>query len=320
MRYVKMLPWLLAALLFIAGCVTQEPQPTVPVEKEEEAEKERETEKEEEKEAPEKKVKEKEPEEPKYEMREVTEEVEVVKRKLTYFARGVLDRYRVYTYPDEAARVLDEKLYNSEDKLQERVEYRYENGNPAEKAVYDGAGDLQRRHVYSYDDAARLTEDALYNASEELQSRSVYTYDEEGNKVEWRVYDGSGGLLSYTKYIYENGRNTRIENYRPGGAVEDYFVNEFDKKGRKVRSTWYDSSDEVVQYRTFSYEGGALAEEVVHRANGSVKLRIIYTNNDAGNPVKVRYEEADGDVREIINYEYVTRTEARMEKKKISDN
>jgi YD repeat-containing protein len=284
MRYAKLLPWLLAAVFFAAACATQAPAPE--------------------------KIPEEEAQEP--EMREVSETVYLVKQELSYFPEGVLDRYRVYTYPEDGSRLLEEELYNAEDQLQERVEYRYEDGLQTEEAVYNGAGELLRLHRYSYDEQGNMTEDALYDANDELQSRSEYRYDEQGRKIEWRVYNGSGGLLAYTEYLYEDGRNTRIENYRPGGELEDYFEIEYDAQGRKIRSTWYDSEDEVVQYRTFSYGSSGLEEEVVHRANGSVKLRILYRNDEAGNPVAVRYEEADGDLRELVNYEYITRTETRM--------
>ncbi len=293
MKYVKLLPWLLVLLFFAAACATQAP---APAEGEQEAEEPEVVEKEEQ------------------EMRRVTEEVKLVKQKLTYFPDGVLDQYRVYVYPEEGTRLLEEKLYNAEDALQERVEYVHENGQRMKKNLYNGDGELQRSHDYSYDEAGNLVKDALYDSKEQLQSRSEYRYNEQEKKVEWRVYDNSGDLLSYTEYTYEDGKNTRIENYRPGGTLDDYFVIEYDQQGRKTRSTWYDAKDEIVQYRTFSYSDGGLTQEVVHRANDSVKLRIVYTNNEAGKPVKVQYEDADGDVREIVSYEYVTRTETRMVK------
>jgi YD repeat-containing protein len=289
MRHIKLFPWLLAVLIFASACATQPPEPAGTGEQEKAVEK------------------------TEQEKRTVTEEVQLVKRRLSYFPKGVLDRYRVYVYPEEGTRLLQEKLYDSEDTLQQRVEYRYNDRDlRTEKAVYDAEGELQRKHEYSYDADGNLTEDTLYDGNGEMQSRSEYRYDDSGRKVQWRVYDSNDNLMAYTKYIYRNGRRARIENYRPGGAMEDYFVIKHDQQGRKTRSTWYDSDDEVVQYRTFDYEEGALSEEVVHRSNDTVKLRIVYTNNEQGNPVRVRYEQADGDMQEQISYEYITRTQTKI--------
>ena len=260
---------------------------------------------------PEPEPKKEEVEEEKPQFKEVEETVQMVKRESSYYPDGVLDQYRVYTYKESGMNLLEEVLYNSEDEVEERVEYEYRDDEKISKTTYDSNGNVVSVHKYSYDENGNLVEDALYNQNDELQSISRYEYGEKGRKVKWSVYDSSESLLAYTEYIYENGKNTKIENYSPGGTMEDYFLIEYNSGGKKVKETWYDSSDEVQEYREYSYENGNLVKEVVKRGNDSIKRIIEYNNNEKGNPTKVVYKDGGENVEERVAYEYVTRTRTR---------
>ena len=249
--------------------------------------------------------------EPQPEYREVTERVQLVEKKSFYYPDGVLDRYRVYTYAETGADLLEEKLFNAEDELQERTDYSYEAGKIVSETTYDSDGNTVSTHRYEYDEDGNLVEDRLLGRNEELQSISRYEYGEKGRKVKWSVYDADDSLLAYTEYSYEDGKNTRIENYRPGGTLDDYFVIEYDDRGRRKRETWYTASGDIEEYRTYTYENGALVRETVHRGNDSVKRKIIYTNNEEGNAVKAVYMDGGDNVQERVAYEYVERTRTR---------
>lgn len=250
-------------------------------------------------------------------VREV-EEVQLVSRELSYYPDGVLASYRIYTYAEEGTEKLEEALYNSDDEMIERLIFKYEDGNQRSKQTYegfgellqtyDGNGELLNYHAFKYDDDGQMTEDALYNGKDELQTRQEFEYDRRGNKVKWSVFSGDGALLSYTTYEYEEGLNTLIENHGPDGDVPDYFQLEYDQAGRLVKRTWYTGDDQVEQVHVYVYEGDSLAEERILRGNGSVKRRILYTNNSYGYPVEVVYMDGGNKVREIKGYEYVTRT------------
>ncbi len=258
-------------------------------------------------EKPAKPMEEKEPE-----YREVKEEIQLVEKMSSYYPDGVLDQYRLYSYEEGGTKLLKEELFNSEDELQERIEYSYEGELCTKESTYTSEGELLRYHEYSYNDEGLLIEDRLFNAEDALQSLSKYEYDEEGRKSKWSIYDGNEALLAYTEYIYEGGRNTMIQNYRPGGELEDSFILEYDQRGRKVKETWYNASGDIEEYRSYRYADDYLVEEIVYRGNDSVKRKIIYTNNEAGNPVDLVYMDGGENVQEKISYEYIERIRTKM--------
>src|SRR6056297_3604559 len=240
-------------------------------------------------------------------LEKVVEEVQLVSKRTTYYSDGVLASYRVYSYADEGTEKREEILYNSEDEAEERIVYTYEDGNLSESRHYNGSNELQRIHQFSYNDEGLLSEDLLLNAKEEQQTRQEYEYNSAGDKSKWLVYNSSDTLMSYSLYEYQDGLNTRIENYSAGNDLLDYFVIEYTSGGKPEKRVWYNSSDQREQSRLYEYEDGALVNETLLRANGSVKRKIVYVNNSFGNPVEVVYMDAGEDIQEQVTYDYITR-------------
>jgi YD repeat-containing protein len=243
--------------------------------------------------------------------KEVREKIQLVEKKSFYYPDGVLDRYRIFTYPEGKLTLLKENLFNSEDELQERISYEYNEGVCSSKSSFDAEGKPVSVHRYAYDGDGNLIEDTLYDGDEEVQSISKYEYDDAGRKTKWSIHEGGGALLAYTVYSYENGLNTKIENFSPGGELDDYFIIEYGNNGQKKKETWYKGSGEIEEYRLYSYEEGALTEETVHRKNNSVKLKIRFRNNEMGNPEKTVYMDGGDTVREQVAFEYIERTRMR---------
>jgi hypothetical protein len=242
------------------------------------------------------------------EMKKVTEDVQLVAKRSSYYSDGVLASYSVYTYADEGTEKREEVMYNSGDEVEERIKYTYEKGNLIESRVYNGDGELQYLHQYAYNDSGLLSEDKLLDPKGELQTRQTFDYNRNGNKTKWSVYNGAGALHSYSIYEYKNGLNYRIENYSAAGDLMDYFVIEYNADENPVKRTWYSGSDELEETRAFEYENGALEKETVFRANGSVKRYIEYLNNSYDNPVEVVFMDGSEDIQEQVTYEYINRT------------
>ncbi|MDZ7794036.1 MAG: hypothetical protein U5P10_10215 [Spirochaetia bacterium] len=242
------------------------------------------------------------------ELEKVVEEVQLVSKKTTYYSDGVLASYRVYSYADEGTEKREEILYNSDDEIEERIVYTYEGGNLTESRHYNGNNELQRIHQFDYNEEGLLIEDLLLNAKEEQQTRQEFEYNPAGHKSKWLVYNGNDTLMSYSLYEYKDGLNTRIENYSAGNDLLDYFVIEYNSGGKPEKRVWYNSSDQREQSRLYEYENGALVNETLLRANGSVKRKITYVNNSFGNPVEVVYMDAGEDIQEQVTCDYITRS------------
>lgn len=233
----------------------------------------------------------------------ITVIIDLLQKESSYYADGVLDEYIIITYQEGSTDRDSRERFNDENQLQERWEYIYENDLLKREENYNGAGELQKYHVYDYDNQGNVILDAMYDEKDELQSKSEYEYDGTGNKVLWEVYGGNGALLSTTKYIYENGLNTRIETYTPAGELSVYFEIEYEN-GNPVKKAEYSADGEPEGYSTFVYRDGAMVEKTIHRANDSVQRKVLYENNKRGNPVHITYTNASGTVQEKIEREY----------------
>lgn len=247
------------------------------------------------------------------EMKKVVEDVQLVSKRSSYYSDGVLASYREYSYDEEGTEKREEVMYNSDDEVEERITYSYEDGKLIEKQNYNEEGDLQRINQFAYDENGFLIEEKLVNPKGETQTLQEFEYNSEGRKIKWSIFNGEGALLSYSMYGYEDGLNTKIENFSASGNLLDYFIIEYNTDKNPIKRTWYDSDDQIVESRAYEYEEGALKKETLFRANGSVKRHIIYSNNSSGNPIEVVYMDAGENIQEQVTYEYINRTKVSYE-------
>lgn len=237
----------------------------------------------------------------------ITETVYLLEKQSSLFPDGTLDEYLLRTYEEDSTKLRNEKRFTSEDKLEEKREYVYEEGLLKKVETYNDEGELEKYHSYTYDGDGNLTVDAIYNSEDELQSKSTFEYNEDGKKVKWSVYNANEALLSYTRYIWEDGKNTRIETYTPGGELDIYFELEYNENGQLIRKARYSADDTLQEYRSYIYKEGRLVEETVHRANDSVKRRILYSYGQHDKPTLIVYESSGGTVHEKVKREYIQR-------------
>ena len=227
-------------------------------------------------------------------------------RETSLYADGSVDEVTVYTYDEKGEKLLKKELFDSDTVLQEREEYEYTGDLPAVKKSFDKNGDLQNYHAYEYDGAGNVVSDITYNPKDEIQSKSEYSWD--GNKkIKWSVFDASGALFGTTEYIYEGGLNTKIINRNSAGEEEESFVTEYNSSGLPVKKTEFSADGKILGSRSFEYKDGILVLEKVLRSNGSVKRKIVYSNDEAGNPVEIIYTDSADNVQERIKKEYKSR-------------
>ncbi len=245
---------------------------------------------------------------------EKKEPVKVVKtvfypvKETSYYADGAVDEITVYTYDDKGVKLLKKEVFDSDNVLQEWEQYEYSGDLVSVRKSFDKNNELQNYHVYKYDGSGNLVLDVTYNAKDEVQSKSEFVWDN-GKKVKWNVYDGSGALLSITEYKYENGLNTKILSLNPAGKLEEYFVIEYNDKGLPVKNTHYSKDNKVLDSRTYEYKDGFLVLETVYRGNGSVKRKVVYSNDSNGNHVEIVYTDSADNVQERVVKEYKSREE-----------
>lgn len=239
--------------------------------------------------------------------KKVVKTIDLLTKESSFFSDGVLDEYTELTYEEEGTNIISEELYTDENELIEKRNFIYENGFLAKEEVYDSSENLQSYYVYKYDDDGNLIAELMYDNEDELQLKSTYEYDTTGKRVKWSIYSGDEALFSYTEYSWEGDKNSKTESFTPAGELDVYFEYEFDPEGNRVKGTEYEANGDVLEFRTYEYENGNLVEEIVYRANGSVKRKVRYTNDDRGNPVEILYLNGADKVQERVTKEYIQR-------------
>jgi YD repeat-containing protein len=241
----------------------------------------------------------------------VEETVYLVEEELSWFADNVLDERKVHMYAEQSDAIMESLLYDSTGTLIERKSYQWQDGELASETTMKGDnGEILYSRRYNYRNGNRV-EALLLNEEEQLQARQSWEYDPSGNKTRWNIYDGNNVLLAYTEYRYDEGLLSRIENYSPGGVLEELFIIEYDN-GKEVKRTELNKSNDIVAYSSYRYQDGLLVEERLHRRNGAVRRRVLYKNGDHGKPVEILYLDQVDNILEKITLSYTERTVSRV--------
>lgn len=231
----------------------------------------------------------------------------------SYFGDGVKDEYYVLTYDDSGVFLIKEELFRADDLLQESVVYEYTGFESSFKRIYDAAGVLLSYGLDTMDADGNILTKEKFDSRDVLQSRSEYEY-KNGMKSVWRVYGASLNLLSTTNYLYTGNFLTRIDSLSPGGKMEEYFELNYDNSGMLLENIHYSAGGEVEGSRSFEYKEGYLVMEKIHRKNGSVQRKILFINDQFGNPVETVFMDAGDNVQERIVRIYKSREVISYEK------
>ncbi len=226
---------------------------------------------------------------------------------VSYFGDGVKDEYTVKSYNEDGSVLLKEELFNSEDVIQQSVVY-----EPGKKSLYSAAGALVSYELNSVDADGNILKKEKYDNKDVLLSISEYQY-ENGMKTEWKVFNESKSLLSTTKYIYTDNNLTRIDSLSPGGEIEEYFELGYDSNGLLVDNIHYNAEGKVQDSRSFEYKDSFLVMELIKRKNGSVLRKIMYLNDQFGNPIETVFMDAGDNVQERLTTDYESREEISYE-------
>lgn len=231
----------------------------------------------------------------------------------SYFGDGVKDEYYVFRYDDSGVFLLKEELFRADDLLQESVVYEYTDSESSFRRIYDAAGVLLSYGLDTMDTDGNILTKEKFDIRDVLQSRSEYEY-KNGMKSVWRVYGASLNLLSTTNYLYTGNLLTRIDSLSPGGKIEEYFELNYDNSGMLLENIHYSAEGEVEGSSSFEYKEGYLVMEKIHRKNGSVQRKILFINDQFGNPVETVFMDAGDNVQERIVRTYKSREVISYEK------
>jgi len=231
----------------------------------------------------------------------------------SYFGDGVKDEYTVYSYNEDGSLLLKEELFSTEDSLQQSVVFEYTGTESSVKSIYDGGENLLSYELNLIDIDGNTLKKEKFDSKDVLQSKSEYEF-KDGKKITWKVFNETGSLLSTTNYNYTNDVLTRIDSLSPAGELEEYFDLQYDSNGLLLENKHFNSEGQIQDSRSFEYKDGFLVMELVNRKNGSVLRKLMYKNDQFGNPVETIYMDAGDNVQERLITIYESREEISYEK------
>ncbi len=231
----------------------------------------------------------------------------------SYFGDGVRDEYSVYLYDEEGVFLLKEELLNADDILQQYIISEYNGTESYNKSTFDTTGALISYETNTLDMDGNILKREKFDNKDVLQSVSEYEY-KDGMKSVWKVFNESGSPLGTTVYIYSDSKLIQIDSMNPGGGLEEYFELIYNNDGLLSENNHYNADNKIQDSRSFEYRDGFLVMELVKRKNGSVLRKIMYKNDQFGNPVETVFMDAGDNVQERLIIVYKSREEISYEK------
>lgn len=153
------------------------------------------------------------------------------------------------------------------------------------------------RYTYHYDDNGYITRYIVEDDGEERTNETYeYTLDDTGRILEKTTYsqseNGNAVFLSVNKYKYDSSSNL-IETMMDckGDEFDSVTTYQYDDHSRMTcRSTSGFSSGQA----QFTYDDLGHLVETVHSNNGKISSQYVFKNDAYGNPIEVKYYDADG--------------------------
>ena len=189
---------------------------------------------------------------------------------------------------DDAGNVVSDYTYFN-NKLESWYLYTYDAENQVlsyAAYAFDSYHDcikLQRKEVYTYDEAGRKTSVAVYltENGEVPDSLEVFGYDDNGEQVTYHLYGAAGVLELWEEYTYDgDGKKLTCHRYSSEGKTDLVFREtwQYDAAGECVANLRYNASDRIIYgYSKEFDENGKLICHIVYSEDGYVET--VYTEN-----------------------------------------
>ncbi|MGZ3822793.1 MAG: hypothetical protein ACXVB6_19515 [Mucilaginibacter sp.] len=164
---------------------------------------------------------------------------------------------------DEKGWAIEEKMYDKNDALQERLSFEYIGDSIVVKKQFDASGKLFVKYIYKYDSQGKETEFDMKSDAQpqirlaKIDYRCIYKYDEFGNRVSEEQYIDYDKLTMKTISRY-NDRHQRIQS-----DEESFFGKAFKKSivkytcdnvGNPIKSEIYDANGHLTGGNDASYD------------------------------------------------------------------
>ena len=212
----------------------------------------------------------------------------------SYRDDNTIKSYIWYEYYEDGTIKSESKYYNNgQDESSYSISYSYkynENGIMIEKRDSINASYY---YIRKYNDQGKQIKDTIYKeADDTIKEYILWEYYGDGTVKQESKYLGSGiHTPAYIQKYSELGVISEKIEYsymgENGDILNEYNVQEYDRKGNIIKKTFYSADSFVIAYTLWEYYvGGSLQQESHYFGTGTDIPCYIYKYNEAGFPVE----------------------------------
>ena len=241
------------------------------------------------------------PEKPAYKVVKYKEPV--VFREIRKYHTGEIDVYKTFEYKKGTDNLISATTFDSAEEILDYLKTEYNEGS-VKYSYFSKNNELIKTKNIIKDSSGNIIEITMSDSSGKQISRSEYEYN--GSlKTKWSIYNSNDALLAYNTYSYDkNGNNTEIKSFSPAGALEEYFINEFDDSGNIISVKHYSSDEKLLDSSKHVFENGWIKEETFYKGEKTLQRKKMYTYNDNFSFQSCNISIAGGQTIEIIEKEF----------------
>jgi hypothetical protein len=234
-------------------------------------------------------------------------QIPVEKRAVVKFADGTIDEFTISEYDPSDITLLGQNRFSASGGLMDQIEYTYdeERNMLTNKMTKDDENRIKSRIVYVHDEATdRLLRETVVNKAGKAVSTNEYSYNPAGFVASRAILNGNNVKLAETSYTYKGNLVVSSKTQAGDGKPISSSTNEYDRDGNLVNQVLYNAAGNVTRKISTVWQDGHEMEVTQTAADGKPQLKITNEYGAAGELLRKRVENYQGESTQVIEFEY----------------
>jgi hypothetical protein len=234
-------------------------------------------------------------------------QIPVERRAVVKFADGTIDEFTISEYDPSDITLLSQNRFSASGGLMDQIEYTYdeEKNMLTNKMTKDDENRIKSRVVYVHDEATdQLVRETVVNKAGKAVSTNEYAYNPAGFVVSRAILNGNNVKLAETFYTYNGSLVVSSRTQAGDGRPISSSTNEYDREGNLINQVLYNAAGNVTRRIATVWQNGHDVEITQTTADGKPQLRITNEYGAAGELLKKKVENYQGESTQVIEFEY----------------
>jgi hypothetical protein len=234
-------------------------------------------------------------------------QIPVEKRAVVKFADGTIDEFTISEYDPSDITLLGQNRFSASGGLMDQIEYTYdeERNVLTNKMTKDDENRIKSRIVYVHDEVTdRLMRETVVNKAGKAVSTNEYTYNSAGFVGSRAILNGNNVKLAETAYTYNGNLVVSSKTVAGDGRPISSSTNEYDREGNLINQVLYNAAGNITRRISTVWQDGHEIEVTQTTADGKPQLRITNEYGAAGELVRKKVENYQGESTQVIEFEY----------------